>query len=122
MTAKSAGERLSDAIHAALAPGTELDEREQALLDAAAAQADDLSALEADIGAGVDACSRTVVNSSVREARPGELTLTRLLSGIDLPTPRPSPSCALAGPLKRAGRRHRDAPQEVAPAEVDPAA
>ena len=51
MTAKNAGERLSDAIHAALAPGTELDEREQALLDAAAAQANDLAALEVDIGA-----------------------------------------------------------------------
>ena len=85
MTAKSAGERLTEAIHAALAPNTELDEREQALLDAAAAQADDLSALEADIRDRGHVLEDGRLNSSVREVRQGRLTLARLLSGLDLP-------------------------------------
>ena len=85
MAASTAGQRLTEAIHAALAPGTELDEREQALLDAAAAQANDLHALEADISARGQVLEDGRVNPSVREARQGRGTLARLLNGIDLP-------------------------------------
>ena len=47
--AETAGERLSRMIWAGLPPGVELDEREQVLLAAAAAQAEDVEALEVDI-------------------------------------------------------------------------
>ena len=60
------------------------DPREEALLAAAARQADDVAALEADItkrGHVVDG----LVNPSVREARQGRTALGRLLAGIDLP-------------------------------------
>jgi hypothetical protein len=81
----TSGDRLTDAIHAALPPGIELDEREAALLAAAASQADDLSALEADIRARGQVLEDGRVNPAVREARQGRLTMARLLSGIDLP-------------------------------------
>ena len=81
----SAGERLSDAINAALVPGSELDEREAALLEAAAAQANDLAALEADICDRGHVLEDGRLNPSVREVRQGRSALARLLSGIDLP-------------------------------------
>ena len=64
--------------------GVEFDTREEALLEAAVRQADDIAALEADIanrGHVVD----ELVNPSVREVRQGRLALARLLAGIDLP-------------------------------------
>jgi hypothetical protein len=45
-----AGAALVKAIREGLPAGVELDEREEALLDLAARQADDVAALEADIG------------------------------------------------------------------------
>ena len=81
---QTAGARLIEAIHTALPPDVEFDEREQALLAAAVHQADDIAALEADIrtrGHVIDGA----VNPSVREARQGRLTLSWLLSGLDLP-------------------------------------
>jgi hypothetical protein len=80
----SAGAALEREIRKAVPPGVEFDEREEALLAAAANQADDIAALEADIrdrGHVVDG----VVNPSVREVRQARLALARLLSGIDLP-------------------------------------
>jgi hypothetical protein len=79
-----AGAALTKAIRDDLPPNVELDSREEALLTAAAAQAEDVAALEADIrerGHIVDG----TVNSSVREARQGRANLARLLGGIDLP-------------------------------------
>jgi hypothetical protein len=84
---ESAGERLSRAILAGLPVGVELDEREQALLAAAAKQADDVAALEANIaerGRVVDGR----LNPAVLEARQGRTALGRLLSGLDLPDSR----------------------------------
>jgi hypothetical protein len=68
----------------------ELDGREEALLAAAAEQADALAALEKDIktrGYMVNgAKGATVLNPSVAEARQGRLALGRLLGGLDLPS------------------------------------
>ena len=81
---QSAGERLREAILSDLPPNIELDAREQLILDAAAEQADAIEALEADIrDRGV--VVKGVVNSSVREARQGRLTMARLLGGLDMP-------------------------------------
>ena len=80
----SAGAALEKVIREDLPEQAELDPREEALLGAAMAQADDIGALEADIhkrGHGVAG----IVNPSVREARQGRLALGRLLAGIDLP-------------------------------------
>ena len=72
-----------------MSPGVELDEREQALLEAAAHQADAIAALEADVaerGHILDgARGARVVNPAVPEARQGRLALGRLLGGLDLP-------------------------------------
>jgi hypothetical protein len=82
--ADSAGEALSRAIRGGLPPGVELDEREEALLAAAACQADAVEALESDIAKrGYVIGSR--LNPSVPEARQGRLALGRLLGGLDLP-------------------------------------
>jgi hypothetical protein len=45
------GQQLENSIRSDLPPHVELDPREEALLRAAAAQADDIAALEADIAA-----------------------------------------------------------------------
>jgi hypothetical protein len=67
----------------------ELDERESALLAMAAAQADVVAALEADVAErGImvpGARGGMVVNPAVIEARQGRTALSRLLAGIDLP-------------------------------------
>jgi hypothetical protein len=80
----TAGEALEKTIRADLPAHVELDRREEALLAAAARQADEIAALDADIaerGHVVDGC----LNPSVREARQGRVALGRLLAGIDLP-------------------------------------
>ncbi|HKH14518.1 MAG TPA: hypothetical protein VKA47_07675 [Solirubrobacterales bacterium] len=79
-----AGAALEKVIRDDLPPNVELDPREELLLRAAAAQADDVAALEADIrerGHIVDG----TVSASVREVRQGRANLARLLGGIDLP-------------------------------------
>ena len=85
--AETAGERLSRTIREGLPPGVELDEREQVLLAAAAAQADDVEGLEIDIAKR----GRVIegrLNPCVQEARQGRTALGRLLGGLDLPTSR----------------------------------
>lgn len=83
------GVALVKAISEGLPPGVELDEREQALLEAAAQQADANAAFEADIakrGYMVTGARGGVgVNPAVAEARQGRLALARLLGGLDLP-------------------------------------
>jgi hypothetical protein len=90
VAANGAGAALVRAIREGLPPGVELDEREEALLAAAAEQADALAALEKDIktrGYMVNgAKGATVLNPSVAEARQGRLALGRLLGGLDLPS------------------------------------
>ena len=82
--AESAGQALSRTIRRGLPPGVELDEREEALLAAAARQADAVQALEADVAErGYVVGSR--LNPSVPEARQGRTALARLLGGLDLP-------------------------------------
>jgi hypothetical protein len=49
MTAQTAGDRLKASIVGALPPGVELDEREEVMLNAAAAQADAIELLEAHV-------------------------------------------------------------------------
>ncbi len=85
---KGAGAELEQAIRSDLPESAELDPREEALLKAAMAQADDLAALEADIAARGRVIDG-VVNPSVREARQGRTVLGRLLAGIDLPAAAP---------------------------------
>jgi hypothetical protein len=85
--AESAGEALSRSVRAGLPPGVELDEREEALLAAAAHQADANEALEADIAErGYVTGSR--LNPAVPEVRQGRTALARLLGGLDLPDSR----------------------------------
>src|SRR5215207_9066752 len=87
MTARgpqTAGERLSAAIRDDLPAHVELDPREELLLHAAAAQADDIAALEGDIRDRGHVIGGTV-NPSVREVRQGRTALGRLLAAIDLP-------------------------------------
>jgi len=79
-----AGVALEKMIRDDLPPHVELDPREEALLAAAAKQADDIAALSADVaerGHIVDG----LVNPSVREVRQSRMALARLLAGIDLP-------------------------------------
>ena len=80
----TAGEALERTIRDDLPDHVEFDPREEALLAAAARQADDIAALEADVatrGHVIDG----VLNPSVRETRQGRMALGRLLAGIDLP-------------------------------------
>ena len=80
----SAGQTLERAIREGLPRGMELDESEEALLAAAARQADAIAALEADVaerGHMIDG----KLNPAVMEARQGRTALARLLSGLDLP-------------------------------------
>ena len=106
--AESAGEALSRTIRGGLPTGVELDEREEALLAAAARQADAVEALEADIAErGYVIGSR--LNSSVPEARQGRTALARLLGGLDLPTRAALRRSAPAGRRIRVGiGRRRD--------------
>jgi uncharacterized protein with von Willebrand factor type A (vWA) domain len=83
------GTQLIESIIAGLPPGVELDEREQAVLSLAAAQARDVAALEADIatrGHLVEGSrGQQVLNPSISEARQGRLALGKLLGQLDLP-------------------------------------
>jgi hypothetical protein len=83
----SAGDRLISAIRGGLPPGVELDEREQALLAAAARQADAIAALEADIAERGYVVGGKL-NPAVPETRQGRTALARLLGGLDLPDSR----------------------------------
>jgi hypothetical protein len=69
--------------------GVELDPREETLLRAASAQADDIQALERDIRDRGHVNGDGQLNPSVREVRQARLALGRLLAGIDLPTAAP---------------------------------
>jgi hypothetical protein len=80
-----AGAALVATIRDDLPANVEFDPREEALLAAAAAQADDLAALEDDIHSRGRVLAGGAVNPCVREARQGRLALGRLLAGIDLP-------------------------------------
>jgi hypothetical protein len=93
MTAKAkttAGTKLVAAITEGLPPGVELDEREAAILDLAARQAEDVSRLEADVvelGVRVPGsrAGHEVLNPAIAEARQGRLALGKLLAALDLP-------------------------------------
>jgi len=80
---------LIEAIRTGLPPGTEFDEREEALLDLATRQARDVERAEADLekrGHLVPGSQgQQVVNSSLSEARQGGVMLGRLLVALDLP-------------------------------------
>jgi uncharacterized protein with von Willebrand factor type A (vWA) domain len=86
----SAGASLVEAILEGLPPGIELDERERALFDQAARQADDIAALEADIAEqGIrvpgSRAGHRVLNPAISEARQGRLALGKLLGALELP-------------------------------------
>jgi hypothetical protein len=85
-----AGTALVEAIVKGLPPGIELDERETALLNLAARQADDIASLERDIeerGVRVPGSrdGHTVLNPAISEARQGRLALGKLLGALELP-------------------------------------
>jgi hypothetical protein len=78
---------LRGEIVKALPAGMELDERESALLDLAARQADDLARLEAEIERGTTvpgSRGQPVLNPALAEARQGRLALGKLLAGLEL--------------------------------------
>lgn len=89
-TTVTAGAMLEAAVRDDLAPGVELDPREELLLAAASRQADDIAALEGDVDRRGHVLGNGAVNPSVKEARQGRLALARLLAGIDLPAGVPS--------------------------------
>src|SRR5829696_10093682 len=87
---QDAGAVLTPSILDGLPPGVELDEREQAILDLAARQANDVAALEADVAErGVrvpgSRAGHTVLNPALGEARQGRLALGKLLGALELP-------------------------------------
>ena len=111
MSKPSAGEALLASIVKGLPPGVELDEREIALLDVAASQADDIAALEADIAErGVrvpgSRAGHEVLNPAVSEVRQGRLALGKLLGALELPE---SASDASRGARKAAEARWKRA-------------
>jgi hypothetical protein len=85
----SAGAALEKVIRSDLPEGIELDPREEALLRAATAQADDIQALEADIRDRGHVNANGILNPAVREVRQARVALGRLLAGIDLPASAP---------------------------------
>jgi uncharacterized protein with von Willebrand factor type A (vWA) domain len=80
---------LIESIRNGLPAGVELDEREEALLDLAAHQAEDIARAEADIserGFLVEGSrGQQVINPAVPEVRQGRLALGKLLGQLDLP-------------------------------------
>jgi hypothetical protein len=89
MPKKKPGAQLRQEILKALPAGIELDEREAALLDLAARQADDVARLEAEIaerGTTVAGSrGQPTLNPAFAEARQGRLALGKLLAGLELP-------------------------------------
>ena len=81
----SAGAALERVIREDLPEHVELDPREEALLRAAAAQADDIAQLEKDVRDRGHVLASGALNPCVRELRQGRMALGRLLAGIDLP-------------------------------------
>lgn len=80
---------MIDAIRDGLPSGIELDEREEAILDLAGRQAQDVKRAEADIenrGYLVEGSrGQSVINPSVSEARQSRIALGKLLGQLDLP-------------------------------------
>lgn len=79
---------LVQRIREALPQDHEWDEREEALLALASAQAADIERLEADIAANgvrVKGRSGEVLNQAVGEVRQARVALARLLGQVDIP-------------------------------------
>ena len=79
---------LVKAISKALPPQADWDEREEALLALAAAQAADIDRLEADIvkrGVRVKGRGGEVLNQALCEVRQARVALARLLDQVDIP-------------------------------------
>lgn len=101
-----AGKALTDSIRRELGEDFELDEREEAMLDLAARQADDVARLEADIaerGTTVKGSTgQPVLNPAISEARQSRLALAKILGGLELPdSERESVGRARAAAAKR---------------------
>lgn len=86
-----AGRALWQSIMGGLPDGWELDERESALLDLAARQADVVAELEAVVEREgtmtTGSTGQPVVHPAVAEARQGRLAIDRLLGKVALPAP-----------------------------------
>jgi hypothetical protein len=87
---QGAGAVLTRSIVEGLPPGVELDEREQAILDLAARQANDIASLEADIderGIRVPGSRKDhqVLSPAISEVRQCRLALGKLLGALELP-------------------------------------
>ena len=91
MAAKSAGRKLRESILAGLPEDWELDEREEALLTLAAAQADTVAKLEALLKREgmltTGSAGQPVIHPALAEARLGRLAIDRLLGKLVLPDP-----------------------------------
>ena len=96
------GKALWKSVTEGLPDGWELDERELAVLELAAGQADQLDALEAAIRrdgvTAVGSAGQLRLNPAVAEARAARLAVGRLLGQLQLPD-------ADAQPRSEAGRR-----------------
>ena len=107
-----AGARLWRSIRNAVAPDFELDEREEAILELACRQADDLALVERVIGdegaAASGSTGQRVVHPAVQEARQARLAIGRLLGLLDLTEELGSPGAAASIHARRAAQaRHR---------------
>jgi hypothetical protein len=105
------GEELVSTIVAGLPEGCELDEREHAILAAAASQARDISRLEADLaerGTRVPGSreGHEVLNPALAELRQARLALGKLLGALELPD---SASDAARRTARASQRRQRAA-------------
>ncbi len=107
---KAPGERLWDQVLDGLPDGWELDERELAVLELAARQADVLADLEEvverDGPMATGSTGQDVVNPAVVEARQARLAIDRLLGKISLPVPEKDGETANST-RARAGARQR---------------
>jgi hypothetical protein len=112
MPSKRAGTKLRESIAKALPNGWAFDEREDAILDLAAAQADDLAKVEKaikDKGTMVKgSAGQPVLNPAITEARQSRLTISRLLGELQLPDEASEPRTAAGKRGQKAARARWD--------------
>lgn len=102
----AAGKKLRAAVLADLPPGWQLDHREEAILDLAAAQADDLNRLERAVRRdgvmSTGSKGQPVLHPAIAEARQSRVAIQKLLAQVDLPEAEAerNPFDVIAGELK----------------------
>ena len=103
-----AGAALFESVVSGIPEDCELDDREAALLDLAARQADDLALLEAVISeegaTSLGSQAQRVIHPAVSEARQARLAISRLLGALDLSEDESDSGTATSRQARRAAR------------------